>query len=205
MAPLLAIQPLTPVLPDPLAFDGLVFTSPNGVSAFTTLERADRFLGKPVWTVGHATAEAARAAGFTSVASADGDVQDLAVLIASEARGQRLLAPGAEQVAGDLAGDLAGKTSVVALPVYRAVATAPDISPDDFDAVLIHSPRAATELALRLSEFGVGPRLAVAISAAAAAPLRPVGFAAVAVADRPDETALITALKAALGKPPGDV
>ena len=204
MAPLLAIQPLTPVLPDPLAFDGLIFTSPNGVSAFTALAGAERFLQRPAWTVGHATAEAARAAGLTPVVSADGDVRDLAGLLAREAQGLRLLAPGAEQRAGDLAGQLAGTTTMVALPVYRAVA-APDMAPGDFDAVLVHSPRAATELALRLSESGVDRRLAVAISAAAAAPLRPVGFAAVAVADRPDETALITALKAALGKPPGDV
>ena len=204
MAPLLAIQPLTPVLPDPLAYDGLIFTSPNGVSAFTALAGAERFLQRPAWTVGHATAEAARAAGLTPVVSADGDVRDLAGLLAREAQGLRLLAPGAEQRAGDLAGQLAGTTTVAALAVYRAVA-APDIAPDDFDAVLIHSPRAATELALRLPGSRAAGILAVAISDAAAACLRPLGFAAVAVAERPNETALIAALKAALGKPLADV
>lgn len=50
-----------------------------------------------------------------------------------------------------------------------------------------------------------GESAAVAISQAAAEPLRGLGFATVGIAATPDETAMFAALKAALGKPPSDV
>src|ERR1700741_2830119 len=55
----------------------IVFTSSNGVRAFPDVRGArDRL----VLTVGDATAEAAREAGFSNVRSADGDVIALATL-----------------------------------------------------------------------------------------------------------------------------
>lgn len=154
----------------------------------------------PVLTVGDATACAARAAGFDEVRSADGDVEALARLIRAAAPGARLLHPAALHPAGDLAGALRGDADIRVLPLYEAVPT--DLPPPAaFDIVLIHSPRAARELSARLPDALAG-RIAVAISAAAAAPLRDLGFAAVHIAETPDETGLFDALKAALGKPP---
>ena len=200
IAPLIVLRPLTPALPDASRFDGLVFTSRNGVAAFAGLHPTEALCALPVFTVGTATAEAARSAGLARVMSADADVQALADLIRAEARGARLLHPGALQPAGDLGGALAGVSQVVSLPVYEAVAS--DLPPPaDFDIVLIHSPRAARELSARLPDALAG-RIVVAISAAAAAPLRDLGFAAVHIAETPDETGLFDALKAALGKPP---
>ena len=73
--PLLAVEPLTPPLPDLDRFAALAFTSANGVAAFAALTpRRDR----PVFAVGEATAGAAREAGFVAVRSADGDLTDLA-------------------------------------------------------------------------------------------------------------------------------
>lgn len=204
VAPLIAIRPLTPDLPDLSMFDGLVFTSPNGVAAFQALPGARAASGRVVFAVGQATAEAARTAGHDPVWSADGDAGNLAALIRDAGQGLRLLALRAEAPAADL-GDLVGEAArVTPLTVYRAEAV-PDALPADFEAVLIHSPRAARELAERLPPAAARGRSAVAISVAAARPLASLGFAAVAVAARPDEAALIDALKTTLGKPPADV
>lgn len=175
----------------------LTFTSINGVEAFAVLSR-QRDL--PVFTVGDATAEAARAAGFDDVQSADGALGDLAELIARAGlTGGRVLAPGALQPSGDLPALLAGRVEVEALPVYEAVETGAAI-PGDWDAVLIHSRRAAAALARRGSGAVAG-RLAAAISAAAAEPLEGASFAGIRIAGAPTEAALLEAL----GNPPPDV
>jgi uroporphyrinogen-III synthase len=168
----------------------LVFTSRNGVAAFAALsDRRDR----PVLTVGDATADAARRAGFQDVTSASGALDDLAALIRRTPDAGPVLACLAETPAGDLAARAGGGVEIRTLPVYRAVTTqaAP---PEAFDAVLIHSPRAALELTRRLTPDAVRSRLAVAISPAAATPLAPLPFARVSVAAHPDEAALISAL-----------
>ena len=77
------VEPVLEVHPLPAAIDlggvgALAFTSGNGLHAFAKLN-PDR--GLPVFTVGEATAKAAREAGFGSVMSAGGDVQALAMLI----------------------------------------------------------------------------------------------------------------------------
>ncbi|MDM8352398.1 uroporphyrinogen-III synthase, partial [Brevundimonas diminuta] len=64
-APLLTLEPLPGALdavPAPAAVAALALTSPNGVEAFAPL--ISRFRRHPVFAVGDATAEAARAAGF---------------------------------------------------------------------------------------------------------------------------------------------
>lgn len=189
MQPLLAIRPLAPVAPDLTGTAALAFTSRNGVEAFAALSEARAL---PVFTVGDATAAAASAAGFASVRSAAGALEDLARLLAAAAPGP-VLAPGALEPAGDLAALLAGRVEVRALPVYQAVGTGAG-APAAFDAVLVHSPRAGRALA------ALGPfagQSAAAISEAAAAPLRSVSGLEIRVAARPDEAALLEAL----GKP----
>lgn len=145
-----------------------------------------------MFTVGDATAEAARATGFVSVRSAAGALADLARLLKAAAPGP-VLAPGALEPSGDLPALLAGHVEVHVLPVYRAVETGVP-APATFDAVLLHSPRAARALA------GLGPfagQAAVAISDAAAAPLTGATDLKIRIARRPDEAALFEAL----GKP----
>ena len=198
------IIPLTPTLPDPSHFSGLVFTSANGVTVFVALAGAEATLDHAVFAVGAATARAATQAGFRTVVSADGDARDLAALIRSQAAGLRLLAPGAERPAADLPALVGDAAQITPLIVYRAEPTAAP-APAAFDAVLIHSLRAAQALATRLAVSDAGGSAAVAISQAAAEPLRGLGFATVAIAATPDETAMFAALKAALGKPPSDV
>lgn len=215
VSPLLAIRRLKPRL----ALEGvaaLVFTSRNGVAAYVALETDRR---RPVFAVGDATAEAARAAGFAHVRSAAGDVNALADLITSalitaahdRASGDVLIA-GAREPAGDLPGALnAAGLQTRSAAVYAAV-PAPGrrglkaLSLGKLDGVLIHSPRAARRFAVLAASAPVPAEAlstlrAFCISEAAAAPLRPLGLGRVAVAASPDEAALLSLL----GKPAAPV
>ena len=199
-APLLTLAPLPGALdaaPAPAAVAALALTSPNGVEAFAPL--IPRFRRHPVFAVGDATAEAARAAGFADVRSASGDIHALARLIAAEAPPGPLLAPGAREPAGDLPALLPDRP-VHRLPVYAAFEThAP--APEPFDAVMLHSPRAARALASDLPRAASSGRIAICISDAAAIPLRPFDFAQIRIAAAPDEPAMLSAL----GKPAAPV
>ncbi len=204
VAPLLTLAPLPGALdatPDPAAVAVLALTSPNGVEAFAPL--IPRFRDHPVFAVGDATAEAARTAGFTDVRSASGDIHALARLIAAEAPLGPLLAPGAREPAGDLPA-LVPDRPVQRLPVYAAFEThAP--APEPFDAVMLHSPRAARALASSLAAYlpraASSGRIAICISEAAATPLHPFDFTEIRIAAAPDEPAMLSAL----GKPAAPV
>jgi uroporphyrinogen-III synthase len=165
------------------------------VAAFAALT-PDRT--RPVFTVGDATAAVARATGFDRVQSAGGDLDRLAALLLAQGPGiGPLLVPGAREPAGDLPGVLRDRIEARALPVYEAVGTGA-IPPAAFDAVLIHSARAARALA------ALGPfagQTAIALSAAAAAPLGDRTDLKIRLAPTPDEAALL----AALGNPPRPV
>ena len=202
VAPLLAVRPLPDALdaaPDFASVAALAFTSPNGVAAFAALtpELRDR----PVLAVGDATAEAARDAGFTDACSAAGDIHALARLISASAIKGLILAPGAREPAGDLPALLPGR-DIRRLPVYAAEET-DTAAPADFDAVLLHSPRAARALAAALAAVltpdVAANRVAVCISAAAAAPLAALSFAEIRTAEAPDENSVLTALGKSAG------
>ena len=76
--PLLTIRTLPGAAIDLAGVQAVLFTSSNSVRAFAELsERRDL----PCFTVGDATAAAARSAGFAEVHSAGGDVRDLARLV----------------------------------------------------------------------------------------------------------------------------
>jgi uroporphyrinogen-III synthase len=190
IAPLTELKPLKPEL-DLSAAAALAFTSANGVRAFAHLTHER---GLPVFTVGEATAEAARAAGFAEVRSADGDVGALAELIAATPCGP-VLHPGAAEPAGDLAGALAQKgLPCRSLALYEAV----DVEPrdallrwDEIEAVLVHSPRAARALAALVWDKPAPGMRAFCISPAAAEPLTDVPLESVAFAAFPNEAALL--------------
>ena len=98
VAPLLAVRPLEDAVVDLTGVAALAFTSANGVRAFAERSGERRL---KVFAVGAATAQAAQAAGFSTVLSADGDVEALAEGIAArrnELRGV-VLHPGASEPA----------------------------------------------------------------------------------------------------------
>jgi uroporphyrinogen-III synthase len=195
IAPLLAVRTLQDVQVDLGGVAALAFTSANGVRAFSDLS-AERSLR--VFAVGAATAQAARAAGFRLVLSADGDVEALAEGIGlrrGELRGA-VLHPGAAEPAGDLAGALE-KHGVEArrLILYE---TAPVKLEADAarqlvqaDAALLHSPRAAQVLAALLKAYPAPKLRALGLSKAVVKPLARTPLAAKVFPSMPLEGALL--------------
>lgn len=195
VAPLLAVSVLPDVRVDLNGVAALAFTSANGVRAFAD---ASGERGLKVFAVGAATAQAARAAGFKSVLSADGDVEALAEGIAArrgELRGA-VLHPGAAEPAGDLAGALERQgVEARRLVLYE---TAPvEVAPTEAealtqsDAVLLHSPRAAQVLARLLKAHPAPGLRALGLSKAVVKPLARTRLAAKAFPPFPLEAALL--------------
>jgi len=195
VAPLLAVRPAENVRVDLAGVAALAFTSANGVRAFAELT-PDR--GLRVFAVGSATAQAARAAGFKSVLSADGDVEALADGIAArrgELRGA-VLHPGAAEPAGDLAGALK-KHGVEARRLVLYATSPVKLSADEAsnlvqcDAVLLHSPRAAQVMAKLLKAHPAPGMRALGLSKAVIKPLARTPLAAKAFPPFPLEAALL--------------
>lgn len=195
--PLLAVEALDAEI-DLSRAAALAFTSANGVEAFARLsdERA-----LPVFAVGRATAKAAQGEGFASVASADGDVEDLCDLIIASASGPVLWA-GAKEPAGDLVGMLRSRGVMArGVAVYETIDRLPSAQTLARLAapltVLLHSPRAARVLAPILRERPASEARFLCLSEAVAQPMRDLAEpGSVIFAPRPDESALLELLTA---------
>jgi uroporphyrinogen-III synthase len=194
-------------------FAAVLMTSANAPSAMGSHKRLSELRALPVFVVGRRTAEAARAAGFAEVTSADGNQRDLARLVRTRfgAGGREpLLYLAGEDRAGELAGELgaAGLLVRTAL-VYRAVAASefPSGVPDalasgQLDGVLHFSRRSASSFLRCASAGGVrAPALKLrhyCLSAQVAEPIVAAGAVRVQVASRPEEAALIELVNAAM-------
>ena len=212
LAPLLTVEPEPEADLGPGPWDGVLITSANAVRALAAHPRRGELLDLPLFAVGRRSAEAARAAGFAEVVSADGNADDLARLVATRDRTSQVRLPllylAGEDRAGDLGGALAAHgIAIRTVVLYRAVlATAlpPDIkdalAAGQIDGVLHYSRRGAdafTALALaamidikelRIKHYCVSPQVA--------GPLRAAGAEALAAAT-PDEAALLGLIDAA--------
>lgn len=200
------IEPVLDVRPLPVgrpfaAPDALVFTSLHGV-------RLHRFFPSlsslPVFAVGGHTARFARLRGYRNVHSAGGDVEDLRGLIMERLEpGSSLVHFSAAQPAGDLVGDLRKQGySARRQTVYEAVDTGdadlariagelPGIA-----AILVHSPRAGSQVASLLRRLAVTWRGTICSISPAAA--KAFEHERVVVAARPTERAMIELCKTVL-------
>jgi uroporphyrinogen-III synthase len=194
VAPVLEARPIADAQIDLAGVDALAFSSGHAIAAFAALS-TDRRL--PVFTVGAATGRRARDAGFANVRSAEGGAAALAELIATtDPRPTLVLHPSAREPSADLAALLAARgVAARAVPVYETVPTALAAPPDDIDAILIHSARGAGQVAVLTVSHPRSHIAVFAISAAAAGPLRGLGFARVMTAPFPNEAALLDLLK----------
>jgi uroporphyrinogen-III synthase len=203
--PMIDIVDRDGTLPDLSGIQAILCTSANGVRALARTSDERRV---PVFAVGDATARAARAAGFRTVESAGGDVEDLALLVT-----RRLRPAGGEllHVAGsDVAGDLAAALHATGFIVERAVlyearatetlsaATARLIGNGNIDLALFYSPRSAAIFA-RLAEAakitsGLAATVAVSISASADATLGRLPFRARLIAAAPTQASLLACI-----------
>ncbi len=207
VAPMLEIAPLPDVAVDLTGVQALAFTSANGVRALAAIEpRRDL----PVFAVGDATATAARQAGYTDVRSADGDVNDLARLIAGALQPDKgaVFHPAASDVAGDLKGalDAAGFDFRRAVVYHAEAATAlpqevaAALREGRIVAVVFYSPRSAATF-VRLAEAAelsaaCGACEAVCLSEAVAEVAGKLPWRALRVAERPNQDALLACLDA---------
>ena len=178
------------------ACQAVLLTSANGARA---LAEASDVRSKPVFAVGDVSARTAEGLGFGSVASASGNVAALADLVGQRLKPEDgpLLHVSGVVVAGDLAGALAAKGFDVrrfALYDAREVAALPGsaraaLAARALDAAAFFSPRAAALFARLVGEAGLAeacaPVTAVAISPAAAEPLKALPFKATLAATRP--------------------
>jgi uroporphyrinogen-III synthase len=196
-----------------LALGGVIFTSANAVRALTQHPAHAALINLMAFAVGAQTAEAARAAGFSHVISADADGAALRKVIVEACRdGQRkgkaapLLYLAAEQVARDLVGELeCDGMAVVRKTAYRMIPARglPDdvvtaFAREGIELVLHYSAhsaqafvdavrRAGLEIsALALPQACLSPAIAVV--------LREAGATRLLVAPHPSETALLDAL-----------
>ena len=203
VAPLLRIEAVSAVAIGAGPWAAILVTSANVAVALAAHELRQTFHDVPVLTVGERSAQAMRAAGFSDVTAAGGDVCELARIA-----GQRLT-PGAaflylagEQRSGDLPGDLRRQGfDVTTVIVYRAVAETalPQVVAkalaDGIDGVLHFSRRSAEAYVSAARAAGM---LAAALEPAhfclspqVAEPLRGANAAKVHVAPQPTEAAMI--------------
>lgn len=195
VGPLLAVRPLTDVQVDLSGVAALAFTSANGVRGFVGVspERALK-----VFAVGAATAQAARAAGFRTVLSADGDVEALAEGIRqrkNELKGV-ILNPGAAEPAGDLAGALERHgVECRRLVLYETDPVPPDpetaAALTKADVALVHSPKAAQVLAGVLKAYPAPQLMVLGLSKAVLRPLARAKVVAKAAPPFPLEAAML--------------
>jgi len=202
VAPLLRVETVAFELPEQ-AVGAVVMTSANAARAVTRHPARDLITALPAFTVGRHTADAARAAGFGDVRSADGAREDLVRFIATRAAGtgERLLYLAGEDRAGEL--DVAAHgLSVLTVVAYRAVKVEqfpPDVvaalASGKIDGVLHFSRRSAQAYLDCAARAGLLDRaLAPAhlcLSRQISAPLAAAGVVAIRVAPRPEEAALI--------------
>lgn len=203
LAPVLRIELLADADLGAGPWAAILITSANGARAAAAHSRHRELLSLPVMAVGRASAEAARAAGFADVTSADGDGRDLVRQVAGRFVGwpQPLLYLAGEDRARDLVGEIGGfGVAVRTAVVYRATKVAglpaaarAALHAGQIDAVVHFSRRsveAYLELTLERADQALKP-VHFCLSAGVAAPLRAAGATDVRIAVGPDETALI--------------
>lgn len=191
-APLFTIAPCAWDAPAAARHDALMLTSANAVRQAGPALAGYHAL--PVYAVGAATAAAARAAGFADVRGGAADAAALAATMAGDGITRPLHLAGRDHDARDHPG-----LTIVRRIVYRADPVdrlpAPAAAALGQGAVaLLHSPRAAASFARLVDAAGLA-RAAIpiaAISRKAAAAAGP-GWQAIAIAERPDDAALLAA------------
>jgi uroporphyrinogen-III synthase len=205
LLPLLRIEAVADTVFGAGPWAGVVFTSANAVRAAAAHRRFGELAGLPAYAVGARTREAASKAGFAETVSAEGDVDDLARLIAAKGgdAGLPLLYFAGNDRAGDLAAAL-GKAghSVETVIAYRAVIVGEfdadvrsAIAAGRIDGVLHYSARTAGAFIAAAAAAGIMDSAMkirhFCLSTQVAAPLAAAGAATVAIAAAPNEAALL--------------
>jgi len=204
LSPLLVIEQVKGATLDLAGVQALIVTSRNALRALSHHPALDAARKLPVFAVGEATAESARALGFAKVIQGSGTGAGLAQLIAGQAgsSGGRLVHLAGETLAFDLKSALEARGFRVSQPViYRAV-PATELAPEalsriragKLDGVILLSPRTAKTFLALLERYGAvtqGKRLVCyCISEAVAEVVTPLGFRVRVAAHKREEDVL---------------
>jgi uroporphyrinogen-III synthase len=215
LAPMLRFEPVAFHDDSDAPYGAVIVTSANALRAIETRLQGSPWLKLPLFAVGEHTAEAARAAGFAKVVSADGDAAGLRERVVASVKAKTLkkTSPLLYLAGADLARDLPAELgergfTVVTQTTYRMVAVAdlPEetreaFAADEVEAVLHYSRRSARAFIEAIGAAGVEisalslPQCC--LSAGIATVVRDAGAARVVVASSPDEGALFVALESA--------
>jgi uroporphyrinogen-III synthase len=208
-APLLRIEPAADAKIGEGPWAAILITSANAAYAIVAHASVTPLRELPVFAVGRRSAEAMAAAGFADVTSANGDVSDLARLVAARMPpAAPLLYLAGEDRSGDLAGELRARSFAVEITIiYRAVAAtglppaAADALASGIDGVLHFSRRSAEAYvdaarAAGLLANALKP-VHFCLSAQIAEPLAQARAADIRIAERPNEAVLIALIAAA--------
>lgn len=181
--PLFQLEAIQWSLPDPAQFDGILLTSANAVNMGGG--QLERLRGLPVHAVGEATAVAAEVAGFGVASVGRGGVEDLLKSIEPNARLIHLCGE-------DRRPPEEPRQAIRCVTVYRArVLDEPaNLQSLHGQVAMIHSPRAGRRLAELVPEEDRKSVRIAAISRAAA-DAAGSGWAAVQVANAPNDSALL--------------
>lgn len=200
LSPVMAIRARS-VAVDRNSIKALAFTSSNGVRAFVGLS-TDRRL--PVFAVGAATADAALAAGFSTVSAARGDVGSLATLIFEAKPSGVILHLAGNERAGDLAQRLSAKGIRMRRQVIYDAVEIEDIAPQaaailadgmQNPAIVFFSPRSARIFVRQAARAGLLSSLrqsiALCLSEEIAEALSGVDWLAVRIASERTSAAML--------------
>ncbi|HEY5306820.1 MAG TPA: uroporphyrinogen-III synthase [Pseudolabrys sp.] len=189
---------------------GIIVTSANAPGAIAGHPAREKLTKLPLYAVGQRSADAARAAGFSNVTSAGGDVSDLVRVITTrraDAAAPLLYLAGEDRAADLVAELVANGIAAEMAVVYRAVsapfppALTAALKAGEVDAVLHFSRRSADSYLTGAAKTGVAEQaLAVrhlCLSAHIAEPFVKAGAGNVAIAKRPDEATLLALLEQA--------
>ncbi|QHL90208.1 uroporphyrinogen III synthase HEM4 [Sphingomonas changnyeongensis] len=184
IAPLFRIVPRAWALPD-ARFDALLMTSANAARAIGTAPAG--LAGLPLYAVGHATAEAAAAAGFVDIRTGPGDVAGTAARAAADGVRALLHLAGADRVPSP------ALPEILPVTVYASEAVDPPPAlPPGPHLALLHSPRAARHYRALVAPDGAVPaRHRIAAISPAVAAAAGTGWDAVGIAPRSDDDALL--------------
>ena len=180
--------------PDPSGYDALLITSANAIRHAGPQLGALRHL--PVHAVGVRSGEEARQAGLSVQSEGTGDAAQ-ALQAAADAGHRRLL-----WLAGEDHQQLAPPSDMIVdqRVVYASVPVEPDSAMAEAvrssDVIALHSARAARRLAALVDQWQYRrAEIAIACFSEAIADTAGSGWRAVAIADRPVDSALLSAVR----------
>lgn len=193
--PLFRIAPVAWTAPPAKDFDAVLIGSANALRHGG--QALAGYAALPAYVVGRATAAAAQAAGFTVAAIGNGGLQELVGHLARDNRQRVLRLAGAEHVALTPSPGMSIVTTVVYAAMRQAMSADCAGLLRQGAVVMLHSAAAARHFAAECKRLQIdrgavalaclGPRIASAAGSE--------GWASVASAHRPDDTALLALAK----------